>query len=110
MKNLPTWTEGSVIRQYEKTAPKNLNLKSSIIARHDEQGFRFKAFVIGTQSVTIVILLDIDDFFCAGDDIDRDIVIAAVSQADQPSVRMVQDQIEGQVSEGHRDNGIDRIR
>ena len=53
---------------------------ASMFTGHDKEGLGFKTLVIGPQPVAIVVLLYIDYFFNAADNVQRHIVVAPVPQ------------------------------
>ncbi len=81
-----------------------------IFACHYEQRLGFKALVIGTEAVAIVILFDVHHLLDASHHFDGDIIVAAIAKAHQPSLRIIVNQVQSQITEGHGDDGIDGIR
>jgi hypothetical protein len=51
-----------------------------LFAGHDQQRFHLEAGIIWAQAIGVVKLVNIDQFFCAGDNIYWHIIVATVLQ------------------------------
>ena len=56
------------------------------------------------------MLVHIDKFGRTGDDINRDVIVAAVFKNDESTVNPIEDQIQSEISIRHGDDGIDGVR
>jgi len=68
-----------------------------------------EALVEGPETVAVIVFIYIDHFLLADDGLDRHVVVLAVPQTDHPPGFLVQDQVQGQVAEGHGDDRVDGI-
>jgi len=79
------------------------------LAGHDKQRLHLEALVVGTEPVDVVLLSYIHDFFRGRDGVDGQVVVTAVPEDNQPSVDFAQQQVEGEITVGHRNNGVNGI-
>ncbi len=82
----------------------------SAFARHDKERGHLEAFELWSQTIGIVEAIYVDRLLRAGDDVDRDIIVASVLEDHQASVHLLEDEIERQIAIRHGGEGIDGIR
>lgn len=78
-------------------------------AGHDEDRLLDEALVLWAQAFLVVVLLDVHDILTACDHIDRDAVVDAAPEHHEPAARVIQHQIQGHVTVGYRNDGIQGI-
>jgi hypothetical protein len=81
----------------------------SHFAGHDEKRLHFEALVVRPKAIYVVLIFDVQHFFRGGNGIDRQVVVAAIPEYDQPPVDLAQEQIQGQVAISHRDDRIEGV-
>ena len=64
------------------------------IAGHDEQRRHLETFELWTQAIRVGEAVYVDRLRRAGDDLNRDIVVASVLKDDQTSMHVLEDEIE----------------
>src|SRR6266516_1079163 len=85
-----------------------LRRRYSLVARHDEQRGTIE-LVNRPQPLGVVILRDVHDLLLRCHARDRHAVVEPAVDADQATVLLPRNQIEGEVTERHRDDGVECV-
>src|SRR5437016_13446378 len=64
---------------------------------------------VAEEAVSVVLFLDVDDFFGGGDSFKRNVVVVAVLEDHQAPADVFQEQIESEIAVGHGGDGVNGI-
>ncbi len=56
------------------------------------------------------MLFHVNDFFRGDDRVDGHVVVATILKDDETPMDFIEDEVQGEIAEGHRGDGIDGIR
>src|SRR5687767_8123262 len=82
---------------------------STHIAGHDEQRLVPELIVDRSKPLHVIVFRHIDVLFCSRHDADVDGIVMSLVDADELAEFLPQQEVEGEVAEGHGDDGIERV-
>src|SRR6266705_4672650 len=80
--------------------------KSIRFARHQEERTLFENGVLWAEPFGVVLFFDVDNFLSCGDGLERNVVVMAVPEDDEPPADIFQQKVQGEIAVGH---GCDRV-
>src|ERR1700758_3385137 len=81
----------------------------SHFAGHDEKRLHFEAGVMWPETVDIVLLFHIHNFFRGSDRVDREVVVTAIPEDDKSPVNLAEEQVQREVAVSHGNDGINGV-
>lgn len=81
----------------------------ALSAGHDEERLALEGPVVGSESIRVVELRDVDRLGAPEHHVDGDRVVHTVANADEEPASTLLDEIEGQVAESHGNDGVQGI-
>src|SRR5215467_68996 len=80
------------------------------LVSHQEEGTHLEASILRTQSLGVVLFLDVDEFLGGGDGFQRNVVVVAVLEHHQTTADIFEQKVQREIAIGHRGDGVDGIR